>query len=232
MIKLCTVEEIRGAERAAVRAGRSEQELMRLAGQSVAELIHHGNFDEPGAAVFLVGPGNNGGDGLVAAAPLAELGWRCRIWAYGREGVGRAPVSADQASKLLWLGPDDSVADALAEADVVVDAVFGIGGRTELPTEVVNVFQSAWSARVDEGTPLWALDIPSGVDADSGEVAEGAFRADRTVMIGLPKVGLYRPPAIHYTGTLQLVDIGLPQPPLVAGAPTLPTGVDVRRWLP
>ena len=95
MISLCRVEEIRAAERAAMNAGRSEADLMRAAGRGVAREIERATGGRAGTVLVLAGPGNNGGDGLVAAAALRERGWRCLIWGYRRADsseIGRAHV--------------------------------------------------------------------------------------------------------------------------------------------
>lgn len=232
MIKLCRVDEVRAAERAAIVGGRTESDLMVAAGRGVGQTIRALGDERPGTAVFLVGPGHNGGDGLVAASALTERGWRCLVWGYEREGLAGAPIPSERAGDLDWVPDLASLTEACAAADVVVDAVFGVGGRLELPDAVADAFDVAWQARIDHGTQLWALDIPSGTDADDGRADERAFRADHTVMIGLPKVGLYRGPAVRHTGVLHLVDIGLVAPDGGPIEPRLVTEGDVRRWLP
>lgn len=232
MIKLYTVAEVRAAENAAISAGRAEQELMLEAGTGVGNLIAESSGGRPGNALFLVGPGNNGGDGLVAAAGLVQFGWTCTIWSYNRDGLQGAPVPPEIAGDLIWLSDPDALQNAADESDVIVDAVFGIGSRPELPPEVAAAFDLAARARVRNGTPLWAVDIPSGVDADTGAAAEQTFRADVTVMIGLPKIGLYQSPAIRYTGIIEPVDIGLPEVEAESTAPSLAGQRDTRERLP
>lgn len=231
MINLCRVEEIRAAERSAMAAGRTEADLMRAAGRGVAREIERAAGGRAGTMLVLAGPGNNGGDGLVAAAALQERGWRCLIWGYRRTDSGGAPIDAATADQFVWIEPG-SLAEAAREADVIVDAVFGIGGKDALPPEVVDAFAIVAAVRRERSTPVVALDVPSGVDADSGAVAEGALAADMTVTVGLPKIGLYRAPALRYTGILRLVDIGLPAPDISREAPQLITEQDVRAWLP
>lgn len=232
MIKLYTVTEVRAAEEAAIAAGRAEQELMLEAGTGVGNLIAESSGGRPGSALFLVGPGNNGGDGLVAAAGLAQFGWTCTIWPYNRDGLQGAPVPPDIAGEFIWLSETDALPSAADEADVIVDAVFGNGSRPELPSEVAAAFDLARQARVRNGTPLWAIDIPSGVDADTGAAAEQTFQADVTVMIGLPRIGLYQAPAIRYTGLIEPLDIGLPEVEAGHSAPSLVIQADARECLP
>lgn len=230
MLKLCRVDEVRRAEEAAVAAGRSLEDLMAAAGLGVAQQIMK-RAARPGTALFLVGPGNNGGDGLVAATHLVMQGWRCLVWAWRRSEPGEVPAERALLNQLIWID-SAAVNSAVATADVIVDAVFGIGGKPALPEEVGQVFDAAWDARVRRGTPLVAVDTPSGIDCDTGEADPRAFHADLTVMLGLPKIGLYRPPALRHTGVIELVDIGLPAPPVEPGSIALVTPEDVREWLP
>ncbi len=232
MIKLCTVGEIRAAERAAIDSGRPESDLMRAAGHGFAELVRAKQRRGSTRALFLVGPGNNGGDGLVAASVLASAGWACDIWMFKREAIGNIPVDSDGATKLNLITSTEDLDASMSAADLIVDAVFGIGGRIELPDVVAEVFSAAYRARVDRGTPLWAVDLPSGTDADNGNASEAAFRADVTVSFGLPKLGLYRAPALRHAGTIELIDIGLNAPALDRDQVGLIDQKSVRNLMP
>ena len=232
MIKLCTVEEIRAAEQAAIGAGRTVSDLMEHAASHIAaRLLESTGFDR-GTAVFLVGPGNNGGDGLVAAAMMASEGWNCQIWAFNRAGIGDAPVPSSAIDTLSWISDLAELHGAMADADLIVDAVFGIGSKIDLPEDVVQAFKWAREARISRGTPLWAVDVPSGVDANTGAASESAFHADITISIGLPKIGLYRSPALRYAGEIELQDIGLEAPNSTTSDVELITGSSVRRLIP
>ena len=230
MIKLCTVEEIRAAEQQAAKAGRSERDLMRSAAEGFALLVQDERWGELGTALFLVGPGNNGGDGIVAASILASNGWTCKVWMFGRNEFGDVP--ADDTHDQIELVTTSDLKQVVAEADLIVDAVFGIGGRSDLPDEVAEAFSLAHQARIDRGTPLWAVDVPSGVDNDSGAAPDAAFSADVTVSFGLPKIGLYRTPALRHAGTIRLVDIGLTAPKTNKSDVSLIDSVSVRRLMP
>jgi len=234
MEKLCRVAEVRRAEEEAVTQGTSLAELMARAGRAVAEVIDElvGSSDRKSRrALFFVGPGNNGGDGLVAAGHLAARGWDCKIWAWNRSEPGDVPVEAEWLARCEWL-TNEQLEQALSRADVIVDAVFGIGGRAELPDPVASAFEAASEARRQRGTLLVAIDVPSGIDSDTGAADRRAFRADLTVMLGLPKLGAYLAPALRYTGLIRLVDIGLPRPTIVPGSVAVLTEADVRTWLP
>jgi NAD(P)H-hydrate epimerase len=232
VIKLCTVNEIRAAEKAALRGDRTENDLMTSAAAGIAGLILKRFGDRAGAALILAGPGKNGGDGLVAATILVEVGWTCYVWGYKRVDIGTAPISDLVAERLTWITDDAELPTVMARADLIVDAVFGIGGKIDLPPEVAQAFGWAHEARITHGTPLWAVDLPSGVDADSGAATDSAFHADVTVSIGLPKIGLYRPPALRSVGEIELVDIGLSAPNATATDVALISDADVRQLLP
>jgi ADP-dependent NAD(P)H-hydrate dehydratase / NAD(P)H-hydrate epimerase len=232
VIKLCSVEEIRAAEQAAITAGHSVSSLMEHAATAIAaRLLGRDGFDT-GTAVFLVGPGNNGGDGLVAASILATEGWDCSIWTFNRDGVANVPLPAGAADMMNWISDMTDLERAISEADLIVDAVFGIGSKIDLPEDVAQAFKWAHEARIAHGTPLWAVDVPSGVDADTGAASEDAFRADLTLSVGVPKIGLYRSPALRYAGEIDLVDIGLEAPEAKSGDVALITEASVRQMLP
>ncbi len=230
MTKLCTVEEVRAAEERAAKAGLSERELIRAAAESFARLVQDERWGDTGNAVFLIGPGNNGGDGLVVASILATEGWTCQAWTFHRDTAGDLPTdeSADRIETLT----SKELPQAIAAADLVVDAVFGVGGRADLPDEVAEVFKLAQQARIDRGTPLWAVDVPSGVDSDTGDASINAFNADVTVSFGLPKIGLYKAPALRHAGTIKVTDIGVSAPVASKTDVTLIDGVAVRRLMP
>jgi NAD(P)H-hydrate epimerase len=168
----------------------------------------------------------------VTAAILAEEGWDCRIWKFNRVGVANAPIPATAADMMTWISDLSDLQLAIEEADLIVDAVFGISGKTELPESVVQAFQWAREARIKRGTPLWAVDVPSGVEADTGRASDQSFHADVTISIGLPKIGLYRSPALRYAGEIDLIDIGLEAPEPVTGDIALITESVVRQLLP
>lgn len=190
--------------------GIPERELMRRAGEAIAEEI--AKRLPVGATVLLYcGGGNNGGDGYAAALSLHRRGYRALavdlfglfqkseagkffLEAY-REKIGE-PLDAEKAEK--------------AEADCLVDALFGTGGRLPLPPEAIPVSERFANSRVLRV----AVDIPLGVNGESGEVAPTVAPVDLTVCLSFPKYGLYSYPAKEYTGEIVINDLSLPQEPL------------------
>jgi ADP-dependent NAD(P)H-hydrate dehydratase / NAD(P)H-hydrate epimerase len=233
VIPLLTVEQVRAAEQAAIAQGRSEDALTLAAGAGIAAAVIRAFDDQPGRAVILVGPGKNGGDGLVIAEHLLDAGWQCAIWSFQRDGIAGAPVSEQAIDRAAWLRSNDDLSRSLDQCDIVIDAIYGAGGRAELPDDVVAVFDQVREARRRSGLSIWAVDVPSGMAVDTGDIADRALAADVTAMIGLPKTGPYRLPAAAFTGRVISIDIGLEAPvELDAEAPALLTPEHVRRLLP
>jgi len=229
MSVLVTPDEMRAAEAAAVAAGRSEPELMRAAAGQIAAWVdmhverraHARRF-----AVALIGPGNNGGDALVALALLIKRGWRCAALLLGRYSFGTLPASFDLLEQIQL-----TTTESLDAADIILDGVYGVSGRASLPDAVAAAFRRAYQIRIDRGTPLVAIDVPSGVDPACGAASPDAFHADVTLCLGLPKIGLIREPAATHVGELEILDVGVE--PLPAGdRPRLIDELAVRRLLP
>ncbi|WP_328397539.1 NAD(P)H-hydrate dehydratase [Streptomyces sp. NBC_00390] len=175
--------------------------------------------------VLLVGSGDNGGDALYAGSRLARRG-------AGVEAVLLAPDRAHPAALADFLRAGGRVTDdpfeVLAVADLVLDGITGIGGHGGLRPDAVPVARAARGSNA----VVVAVDLPSGVEADSGEVHGEALRADATVTFGAHKPGLLIDPAREYAGTVRLVDIGLDDH--LPGLPELEAlqHVDVARMLP
>ncbi|MEV3992116.1 NAD(P)H-hydrate dehydratase [Streptomyces sp. NPDC049837] len=155
--------------------------------------------------VLLVGSGDNGGDALYAGVRLARRGAGVSAVLLGsRAHAGGLAALRGAGGRVV-----DDAFGALGGADLVVDGITGIGGRGGLRPEAVDVVRAAR----DSGAVLVAVDLPSGVDADTGEVHGEAVRADATVTFGAYKPGLLIDPAREYAGAVRLVGIGLALPP-------------------
>ncbi|MEU2730836.1 NAD(P)H-hydrate dehydratase [Streptomyces griseoviridis] len=200
-----SVQTVRSAERA-LMARLPEGALMQRAAAGLAaacaELLGrvYGR-----RVVLLVGSGDNGGDALYAGARLARRG-------AGVTAVLLAPPEKTHAGGLAALVAaggrpvaGDRGADAVARADLVVDGIVGIGGRGGLRADAVPLADAVERARA----AVVAVDLPSGVEAGSGEVRGRAVRADLTVTFGTHKPALLVDPAREYAGSVRLVDIGL-----------------------
>ncbi|WP_156252193.1 NAD(P)H-hydrate dehydratase [Pseudactinotalea terrae] len=223
MIRGYPAEAIRAAEAPALAAG---EPLMLRAADAVAEAVRLRLAGETDPAVLvLVGGGNNGGDGLYAAAVLASVA-RVSV-ALARSDVHAGGLDAARAAgvEILDVGADPSgrvLAAAAEDAHVWVDALAGIGVRGALrgaAAEIVEVLTA-----VADGAPVppvvIAVDIPSGVDADTGAAAGPVLAADLTVTFGGAKAGLLLPPGDRLAGEVQVVALGLDED-LAAQMPTV-----------
>ena len=181
--------------------------------------------------VVLAGSGDNGGDALYAGARLAQRGARVLAVAAGTR-VHQAGADALRAAGGRVAGPGDPDLPAtMNEADLVLDGLLGIGGRGGLREPQAALAARAEAARTGSGTRVVAVDLPSGVDADTGEVTGAAVRADVTVTFGTWKTGLLVDPGAAHAGLAQLIDIGL-APGLPAPAAIAYGAGDVAALLP
>jgi len=181
--------------------------------------------------VVLAGSGDNGGDALYAGARLARRGARVLAVAAGTR-VHEAGAGALLAAGGLVSGPGDpGLPAAMNAADLVLDGLLGIGGRGGLREPQAALAALAEAARTAGGTRVVAVDLPSGVDADTGEVAGAAVSADVTVTFGTWKTGLLVDPGAAHAGLAQLADIGL-APCLPAPAAVAYGAGDVAALLP
>ncbi|WP_043471333.1 NAD(P)H-hydrate epimerase, partial [Kitasatospora sp. MBT66] len=222
-----SVDQVRAAE-AELMARLPEGTLMQRAAAGLAvtcaRLLTRRRGRVYGSrVVVLAGSGDNGGDALYAGAELARRGARVTavLLAPGRaHGGGLAALRA--AYGRVVVEQEVGLAD-FSCADLVLEGIVGIGGRGGLRPEAEPYARAARTGVVV------AVDVPSGVDADTGEVAGAALRADVTVCFGTYKPGLLIDPGASYAGAVQLVGIGLELPP--AGVVAL-QHADVAALLP
>lgn len=211
-MKIVSVDQMRRLEQAAFASGTPEDVLQDRAGAAVAEEIQR-LPSRTGRIVVLVGRGNNGRDGYVAARYLARQGRLVTLVL----GAGHA-VTPSELETLQGLGgilhPTDDFADlstVLNDADIVVDGLVGIGARGALRQPYASAAETLNRAR--DRLPrlaVVAIDVPSGVDPDSGAVPGTAVHATHTVTLGAVKSGLLLFPAASYVGCLIPRSIGVP----------------------
>ncbi|RAX18451.1 NAD(P)H-hydrate dehydratase [Pseudarthrobacter sp. AG30] len=227
MITAYTGTQVRAAEEPLLAAGRGEELMLRaahgLATGVVHELRSRGARLYGASVVVLAGTGNNGGDGLYAAAFLAARGMRTTAVLTGDAahpgGLGAFERAGGRVNRLTEEALPELAAEA-ARADVVIDAVLGTGakgGLRGLAADFVQALAGARTAGRAQGLVV-ACDLPSGVDADSGETAGEVLMADLTVTFGGAKSGLMADPGADYAGRVLVVPIGIeehfPQPSL------------------
>jgi hydroxyethylthiazole kinase-like uncharacterized protein yjeF len=201
MIELLTNSEMAQADRLAVASGIASSELIENAGRAVAD--HIGRTYPTGTRVVVVaGPGNNGGDGYVAARLLASRGCEVRVI---RIGLAKKGDAARAAAK--WTGPSaDAALDDLAGTDLIIDALFGAG----LDRPVTGATAAMIEAMNASGKPVVAIDLPSGINGDSGAVMGVAVKARETITFFRRKRGHLLLPGRMHCGPVHIADIGIP----------------------
>ena len=223
--------DVREAEEALI-ATLSEGALMQRAATGLARRCADLLAERCGGiygsrVLLLVGAGNNGGDALYAGARLARRGARVEALLLSPERAHAGGLSALlEAGGLTAPGVPDT-------AHMVVDGIVGIGGQGGLRGAAAGAVEALTRVRAPQGGPpvVVAVDVPSGVDVDTGDVPGRAVRADVTVTFGCLKPCLVVGPAAPLAGLVDVVDIGLPwltAPPAV----WVPDVADVRRWWP
>lgn len=266
MPRIVTTDEMRAIEKATDARGQTYADMMDMAGRAVAARVATllAGIDAPRVAI-LVGPGNNGGDGLVAGRVLCEGvpgatvealllqprdARKDKVFAAAQK-AGVSMVAAEKDAE----GDYAALKEMIAEADVVIDALFGTSVRLPLKGEVVRVLEtvrdalaarraSAADSRLSTpaGTDataaarpvtVIAVDLPTGLDPDTGALDDAALFADETVTFGAAKPGLLTFPGAEAVGLLHIADIGVPGDlPELASAPVLIDAAEVGARLP
>ncbi len=228
-MRVVNVSEMREIESRAEREyGLTSQILMEHAGRSVATALAaklRGHVDQCPILV-LVGPGNNGGDGRVMGRYLSNWGAQVTYYAWKErrlEGVGGTSQVAD----------DKAVEDAVKQSTVVVDALLGTGNSRPLDDSMRELLAIvATEKRLHPELLILAVDLPTGLNADSGAVDPGTLAADMTVTLAFPKLGLLFFPGASYVGELEVGGIGLPADFVVPEGLDLMDRARVRDMLP
>ncbi|MBR1864617.1 MAG: NAD(P)H-hydrate dehydratase [Ruminococcus sp.] len=220
--RILTVEQMVFCERYSDSHGVSLGRLMDNAGRELGRHIFSvcstRGVREP---LILAGKGNNGGDGFVAAAHLFEKGLRPTVMlccgAPATDLAVRAFEAMPKAIPVIGYDGTGLCGAKIGAARVLVDCIFGTGFRGSLPMELVPLFEDI------SGNPHFtvACDLPSGVDARSGQCCKGAVRADLTVTMHAPKLGMMLSPAKYLVGRLEVCDIGIPESSELSGSPEM-----------
>ena len=195
---ILTAEAMRAAEQVAIDGGTSVEQLMERAGEALAEAVYR--FAGPIPALVLCGPGNNGGDGYVAARHLAARGIEVRIAA-----MSEPKSEAGRWARSQWAGEVEVLSDSTKPAPLIIDALFGTGLKRGLEAPAAETFSRLCNAAIVRV----AADLPSGVDSDSGKELSAIPEFDLTVTFGALKPAHRLAPAMHKCGRVVLGDIGI-----------------------
>lgn len=218
-MKYVSVQQMIAVEQAANRAGHSYAAMMEAAGKGLAEQIQRRFGSAADRSILaLVGSGNNGGDALVALDYLLGWGWKAAA-VLCRQRDPQDPLLKrfqDRGGELIRADAPALITPSLQrriqEARILLDGVLGTGIRLPLKEPLGELLDKAREAVLQAGEKpsVVAVDCPSGVDCDTGQVSPSCIPADLTVTMAAVKQGLLKFPAYSYLGELELVDIGLP----------------------
>ena len=242
MKKVVTVGQMRAIEQAADASGLTYDMMMENAGKSIAAAILDYWPDAEEWSVFiLAGPGNNGGDGLVVGHYLLMAGAKVSVYLTSprseedenlqriiRHGCPITVADEDKRHKVLR--------ENIASTNLIVDSVFGTGFKPPIKGDTKNILAIV-KKELGENTSapyVVAVDCPSGVDCDTGEISDESLSADLTVTLAAAKPGLLCFPGAEYVGEIVVGDIGIPPSLKEIAAIDLEfaTSEGVRTWLP
>ncbi|MFC1950516.1 NAD(P)H-hydrate dehydratase [Chloroflexota bacterium] len=216
-MKVLTITQMHQIEDECAKIGLSPNVLMENAGKVIAEEVRKilGAIKKQ-HILILTGPGNNGGDGLVAARYLHDWGAKVSLYLFSQrlpddpnfklaQERGMTCIDATQGENLGRLD------ELLASANVVIDALFGTGKNRPLRGLFLRVLERVSQAKNKQlNLRIIALDLPSGLDADSGTVDPACLYVDNTITLGFPKLGLFNLPEAERVGKINIADIGIP----------------------
>ena len=212
-MKIVTAAQMTAIEQASERAGVSTDVLMENAGLAVAQEAR----DLVGAAgvrvMVMVGPGNNGADGLVAARHLRRWGAEVTCFVVtGRPDTDpKMDLALEYGVRVIDAISTEAFERMLSRSDLVIDAMLGTGRARPLEGPILEAMFCLANARsASDGPKLLALDLPTGLNADTGEVDFSAVPCDVTLALGYPKTGLLNFPGTEHAGELRVLDIGVP----------------------
>lgn len=212
-MKVARVEEMRDLDRAAVKEfGIIEDLLMENAGEAAYFVIHNEFGIQGKSFVVFCGIGNNGGDGLVVARKIHSMGGEVKVFLMGDSSKFKGPANKNYAivSKLpIDIKRVDQIRTtqaSVSRCDAIVDALFGTG----LVRDVEGLYQEAIHLINRSGKTVFSIDIPSGINGETGQVMGSAVFADFTITFGLPKLGNMLYPGYEHCGDLYVTHISFP----------------------
>jgi hydroxyethylthiazole kinase-like uncharacterized protein yjeF len=214
-MKIVTAEQMRQIDRESARRGTPVSALMENAGRAVAAETRDflGNLENQ-HILCLVGAGNNGGDGLVAARYLYDWGADVTVYLCARreEGDENLRLLRERGIACIDTSEDNDlkkIDELIASTTCVIDALLGTGKLRPLEGVYRDVLEKARRARKERKLILVAIDLPSGMDADTGAADPACPFADLTVTLAFPKIGLFSFPGAERVGRFRVADIGI-----------------------
>jgi len=233
IMKVVTAEQMREIDRQAAGIGLTTDILMENAGRAVADAIKEIIASVVGKHILvIVGPGNNGGDGLVAGRHLVDSGAEVSIYLCTGRPEGDKNLALAQQHGIIMIQADQDrdftrFDSLLVSSDVVIDAIFGTGRSRALDGVFKQVLARVAATKKKIHKLVIAVDMPSGLDADTGAVDPDCPTVDATVTLGYPKPGLFSFPGAERAGRIIIADIGLPP----SMGENIPTELITEDWV-
>ncbi|GAK30098.1 sugar kinase [Weissella oryzae SG25] len=205
MVHAVTAQEMQQYDRYTIEEiGVPGLVLMERAALAVTDVLGAGNFDLSNVLV-IAGLGNNGGDGVAVARLLSQKGILVDLLVVGDEKrASQSTTTQLKIARNYGLEPQSRVRD-FRQYSVVVDALFGIGLSKPVPVKLAEMIKRVNAANI----PVVSVDVPSGLNATTGEIMGSAIRAAATVTFGYPKQGLIKNEGIKRSGAIYVKDIGI-----------------------
>jgi hydroxyethylthiazole kinase-like uncharacterized protein yjeF len=216
-MKIVTAEQMRQIDQECIRLGTPVKVLMENAGKAVAEATRDllGDIKKQNI-LCLIGAGNNGGDGLVAARYLAKWGAQVNVYLCSDRPANDANLKLIPKTDIRYIEAKADVSmkkldSLLASANCVIDGLLGTGKMRPLEGVFKRVLENVNIMKKEGKLKIVAIDLPSGMDADTGAVDPACPYADLTVTLAFPKPGLYKFPGAERVGKVKIVAIGIPE---------------------
>jgi hydroxyethylthiazole kinase-like uncharacterized protein yjeF len=216
-MKILTAEQMRQIDQECIRLGTPASVLMENAGKAVAEATRDSLGSTKNQHVLcLIGPGNNGGDGLVAARYLHGWGAKVSVYLCSQRPVDDTNLKLVRERGVAFIEADldknlERLDELLASVSGVIDGLLGTGKLRSLEGVFRQVLERVVTARKNRNFKIVAIDLPSGMDANTGAVDPACPHADITVTMAFPKLGLFSFPGAERVGKLKIADIGIPE---------------------
>lgn len=227
MVPIVSVSQMHSLEEQANKSGLSYERMMHNAGIGLADMVADRYCALPKKIVLgLIGSGNNGGDTLVALTRLIKLGWKAKAYVIkDRPAADELLKSFQKEGGEVFNEKDDKglvkLRKLINEDDLLLDGVLGTGTRLPLKGKIAGVLGAI--SKMKSLQHIVAVDCPSGLDCDSGEVAVECIPAEWTITMAAVKRGLLRFPAFNFVGEISVVDINLP--------PELPAWNEISEYM-
>lgn len=233
MLKIVTPIEMQEIDRKTIHDyGISQESLMDRAGKAVADAVQ---FSRTPLVYVFCGKGNNGGDGFVAARYLKSAGLDPKVFALGSVQTMKMDILIPY-NKMIAAGIQPVFIQSLSELpvespDIIIDALLGTGTKGNLESLLLELVTKINHWKTELGSKVYAVDIPSGLDGESGKPLGTAVVADMTITMGLPKKGLIFGEGRNFTGALRIADLGFPRELTYGGDVWMIERNDVRQLL-